>query len=77
MIDAIVPEPSGGAHRDHDRAARLLGDAVARALAEAEEVPASQRRLARRAKFREMGVWLEPLAEGESYVESMPRSSTF
>ena len=28
VVDAIVPEPSGGAHRDHARAAELLADAI-------------------------------------------------
>ena len=57
VIDAIVPEPDGGAHADHDAAARLLDEALRAALAEAEAVPAAQRRAARRAKFRAMGVW--------------------
>ena len=29
VVDTVVPEPSGGAHKDHERAARLLGDAIA------------------------------------------------
>src|SRR5918994_1821352 len=32
VVDAIVPEPEGGAHTDHDEAARLLGDALAESL---------------------------------------------
>ena len=57
VIDTIVAEPSGGAHRDHDRAARLLDEAIHEALAAAEAVPPRRRRLDRRAKFRAMGVW--------------------
>ena len=34
VIDAIVPEPAGGAHTDHDEAARLLGEAIREALDE-------------------------------------------
>jgi acetyl-CoA carboxylase carboxyl transferase subunit alpha len=64
VVDAVVPEPSGGAHRDHDRAARLLGDAIAGELAIADERPTLERRAARRRKFRQMGVWLEPAPEG-------------
>jgi acetyl-CoA carboxylase carboxyl transferase subunit alpha len=63
VVDAIVPEPSGGAHRDADRAARLLGDALATELAIAEATPLHERRALRRAKFRQMGVWLEPTAD--------------
>jgi acetyl-CoA carboxylase carboxyl transferase subunit alpha len=59
VVDTVVPEPSGGAHKDHDRAARLLGDAIAQALDSIEAEPVEQRRAARRAKFRRMGVWLE------------------
>ena len=59
VVDTVVDEPSGGAHKDHDRAARLLGDAIAQALDSIEAEPVEQRRAARRAKFRRMGVWLE------------------
>jgi acetyl-CoA carboxylase carboxyl transferase subunit alpha len=63
VVDGIVPEPSGGAHKDPDRAARLLADALAEALAETESVPPEERRATRRAKFRLMGVWLETSPE--------------
>jgi acetyl-CoA carboxylase carboxyl transferase subunit beta len=56
VIDGIVPEPEGGAHKSPDEAARLLGAAVADALEELEGVPAQELRAARRAKFRSMGV---------------------
>ena len=32
VIDSIVPEPAGGAHTDHDEAARLLGESIREAL---------------------------------------------
>jgi acetyl-CoA carboxylase carboxyl transferase alpha subunit len=59
VVDTVVAEPSGGAHKDHERAARLLGDAIGAALDSIEAEPVEQRRAARRAKFRRMGVWLE------------------
>ena len=34
VVDAIVPEPPGGAHRDPDRVFATTGDAIARALDE-------------------------------------------
>src|SRR5881628_3899740 len=40
VIDAIVPEPGGGAHTDHDAAARLLGEAVHEALEELQPMAA-------------------------------------
>jgi acetyl-CoA carboxylase carboxyl transferase subunit alpha len=59
VVDTVVAEPSGGAHRDHERAARLLGDAITVELDAIEAEPVELRRAARRAKFRRMGVWLE------------------
>ena len=59
VVDAIVPEPSGGAHRDHAKAAELLGDAIQVELDVLSSIPAQQRRAARRAKFRDMGAYAE------------------
>jgi acetyl-CoA carboxylase carboxyl transferase subunit alpha len=56
VIDGIVPEPAGGAQADHDLAADLLRESVAGAFAELAAVPPDERRRARRAKFRTMGV---------------------
>jgi len=56
VIDGIVPEPAGGAHTDHDEAARLLATALGEALGELDGVPEAELRTARRAKFRSMGV---------------------
>jgi acetyl-CoA carboxylase carboxyl transferase subunit alpha len=57
VIDRIVEEPKGGAHEDVDAAAKLLDDAIRQSLAQAEMIPAAERRRARREKFRQMGVW--------------------
>jgi len=57
VVDAIVPEPEGGAQESPDEAARLLRDAVVGALDELEPVAALERRRRRRRKFREMGVY--------------------
>src|SRR4029079_12569221 len=51
VVDTVVPEPSGGAPKDRAGAARLLGDASARALESIEPEPIELRRAARRAKF--------------------------
>jgi acetyl-CoA carboxylase carboxyl transferase subunit alpha len=56
VIDGIVPEPEGGAHGNHDEAARLLGAALADALDELDNIPQAELRARRRAKFRAMGV---------------------
>ena len=57
VIDAIVPEPAGGAHSDHDAAARLLGVSLREALGELTEVAGDELRRRRRAKFRSLGVF--------------------
>jgi acetyl-CoA carboxylase carboxyl transferase subunit alpha len=55
IIDEIVKEPAGGAHTDHDAAARSVDAALAAALASVAALD-SQTRLDRRYdKFRNMG----------------------
>jgi acetyl-CoA carboxylase alpha subunit len=57
VIDGIVLEPEGGAHVDHDEAARLLGEALDGALEELIGTPADDLRRQRRARFRSLGVF--------------------
>ena len=57
IVDAILPEPVGGAHRDPEAAARALGEAVSRHLAELGSLPPHELVARRRAKFRGMGVF--------------------
>ena len=57
VIDAIVPEPPGGAQTDPDEAARLLGGSLREALGELEGGPQDELRRRRRAKFRALGVF--------------------
>ncbi|HEX3256303.1 MAG TPA: acetyl-CoA carboxylase carboxyltransferase subunit alpha [Gaiellaceae bacterium] len=59
VIDAVVPEPAGGAHEDPDGAAQLLGEALGAALDEVKGLSPQARRAERRAKFRKMGIFLE------------------
>lgn len=56
VVDAVVPEPPGGAHEDHDEAARLLGEAIRAALRELEGLEPEARRRERRARYRALGV---------------------
>jgi acetyl-CoA carboxylase carboxyl transferase subunit alpha len=64
VVDAIVPEPEGGAQTDHDEAARLLGESLTEALEELEGVPPEDLRRQRRAKFRALGVFAPTPAAG-------------
>jgi acetyl-CoA carboxylase carboxyl transferase subunit alpha len=57
VIDGIVPEPEGGAHEDHDEAARLLRDSLVEALEELSLVAGDELRRERRRKFRSMGLY--------------------
>jgi len=57
VIDAIVPEPEGGAHTNHPEAARLLGESLREQLDELADVPGDELRRRRRAKFRSLGVF--------------------
>jgi acetyl-CoA carboxylase carboxyl transferase subunit alpha len=57
VVDTIVPEPPGGAQKDHDEAARLLGESLAEALDDLRDVPGDELRRSRRAKFRGLGVF--------------------
>jgi len=57
VIDAIVPEPPGGAQNDFDEAAQLLAESIEHELAEIEDESGSALRRQRRAKFRAMGVF--------------------
>jgi acetyl-CoA carboxylase carboxyl transferase subunit alpha len=59
IIDAIVPEPPGGAHTDHDEAARLLAASLREALGTSDGHDPDERRRQRHRKFREMGLFLE------------------
>jgi acetyl-CoA carboxylase carboxyl transferase subunit alpha len=55
VIDAIVPEPLGGAHRRRAEAIASLGDAIETALKPLVALDAKQLRTQRREKFLAMG----------------------
>jgi acetyl-CoA carboxylase carboxyl transferase subunit alpha len=53
-IDGIVPEPPGGAHADHDKAAELLGGVLREQLRALKALPVAELLEARYRKFRQM-----------------------
>jgi acetyl-CoA carboxylase carboxyl transferase subunit alpha len=59
IIDEIVPEPEGGAHLDHESAARLLGVVLDSSLRELSELPIPELLERRYEKFRRMGQFFE------------------
>jgi acetyl-CoA carboxylase carboxyl transferase subunit alpha len=62
VVDEIVREPEGGAHRDYDLAAANLGGALRRNLDKLLELPTEQLLKKRYKKFRALGNF----AEGKS-----------
>ncbi len=55
VIDSVVPEPTGGAHRDPQAAIDATGEAIAKALAELRGLDLEAVRMQRREKFLTMG----------------------
>ena len=55
IIDGIVPEPPGGAHRDRERVIAATGEAVSGALAALGNMSREQLKSARAEKFLAMG----------------------
>jgi len=55
IIDGIIPEPIGGAHRDHATVIAAAGDTIANALADLSPRPGDQLRTERRQKFLNIG----------------------
>jgi acetyl-CoA carboxylase carboxyl transferase subunit alpha len=55
VIDEIIPEPLGGAHRRPEEAIRGLGDGIEKAIRELVEEDGESLRIRRQEKFLEMG----------------------
>ena len=63
LVDAIIPEPPGGAHNDHERASALVDQALHHALTEVAALSVEERLNLRYDKFRRMG------EEGSAFVD--------
>ena len=59
VIDSIVPEPYGGAHRNFELSAQNLRKAISDALAEIVKIPVENLSKLRVEKFNRMGIWEE------------------
>ena len=57
LIDGIIQEPLGGAHRNWKKAARTLKEQILKEVAEVEQIELSDMLAARRAKFSQMGIF--------------------
>src|SRR5579883_750318 len=77
VIDHIIPEPLGGAHRDHQEMGNTLKAHLLRYLRELRNLPADELLEQRYQKFRRMGVFLDgPLADGSGAEIAAPESSS-
>jgi acetyl-CoA carboxylase carboxyl transferase subunit alpha len=70
VVDEVVPEPEGGAHRDHDLAAANLGSALRRNLERLKALPIDELMQKRYEKFRKLGKF----TEGEAFAPVAPVS---
>lgn len=59
LIDEVIPEPHGGAHRNHAAAAESLGAALSRHLSELIEIPIGRLVDERYNRFRKIGYFTE------------------
>src|SRR5438034_1314587 len=57
VVDEIIPEPEGGAHRDYESIAANLGKALHRARQRFSQVPIAELLEKRYQKFRRLGVF--------------------
>jgi acetyl-CoA carboxylase carboxyl transferase subunit alpha len=76
VVDEVVPEPEGGAHRDHDLAAANLGTALRQNLERISAVPIEELLQKRYDKFRKLGKFTEEataaISNGSGETESRP-----
>lgn len=63
VIDEIIPEPLGGAHRDSDLMFKTVGSVIARHLKELDAIPKAELPIQRLDKFDRMGVFNDPKAK--------------
>ena len=66
VVDDIVPEPEGGAHRDYASVTASLGKALRHALQQISQVPVADLLERRYQKFRRLGVFAGEKSVGAS-----------
>ncbi len=71
VVDEVVPEPQGGAHRDYDSAAGNLSQALRQNLESLLEQPIEQVLKKRYKKFRGLGNFLEAKGTGTTSRSSL------
>ncbi len=71
VVDDVVPEPMGGAHRDHYRMSRQLKSFLVRTLRELSGTPVDELLEARYQKFRVMGQFVDRAADAAENADSV------
>ena len=59
VIDEVIPEPLGGAHRDYEATTQAVGDALFKHLSSLKKLSSDELFSRRQAKYRQMGVFHE------------------
>ncbi|MBN1695238.1 acetyl-CoA carboxylase carboxyltransferase subunit alpha [candidate division WOR-3 bacterium] len=59
IIDGIISEPEGGAHSNHEEAAKLVGETILKLYQELKDIPRDDLIDKRIEKFSQMGVYIE------------------
>lgn len=72
IVDEIIPEPIGGAHRDHPGMAAILKSAILRALAELRTLSMEKLLELRYQKYRRIGQYLEGEEANLHYLKLHP-----
>lgn len=62
IVDSIIPEPIGGAHRDPDTMFAILHRVITSELSELQRFPVDQLLQLRLDKFSNMGIWTDTAA---------------
>ena len=60
IIDEVIPEPTGGAHTNHDATAKRVMRQVQLAISGLETLDPAERLRLRHEKYLKMGRWMEP-----------------
>jgi acetyl-CoA carboxylase carboxyl transferase subunit alpha len=73
IIDKVLPEPRGGAHRSPEAAAQVLSEEIAAFLDASRAGKWSVK--ARQRKYRSMGMWLESALDADEPVQALKSSA--
>ena len=69
IIDDVIPEPLGGAHKNYDKAASLLKDAIVRSLESLKGISAEALKKQRYDRFRNIAFFAEEEAQTTAVEE--------